>query len=105
MDMEVLAREVVDCGYDIHRRLGPGLLESVYELVLMRALEKRGLRVERQTPISFVFDDMTFSDAFRADLIVEDVLVIEVKLVEKTLPVHTKQVLTYCASWISDSDF
>lgn len=95
MDIDDLAREAVDCGFAIHRELGPGLLESVYEMVLTRALERRGLRVERQRPISFSFDGMRFEDAFRIDLLVEDKLIVEVKAVEKVAPVHAKQVLTY----------
>ena len=95
MDIDVLAREAVDCGLAIHRELGPGLLESVYELVLARALEKRGIRFERQRLISFDFDGMKFEDAFRIDLLAEGKLLIEVKAVEKSSPVHAKQVLTY----------
>lgn len=95
MDIDDLAREAVDCCFAIHRELGPGLLESVYEMVLTRALERRGLRVERQRPISFSFDGMRFEDAFRIDLLVEDKLIVEVKAVEKVAPVHAKQVLTY----------
>lgn len=95
MDIDALARTAVDCGFSIHRDLGPGLLESVYEMVLARALEKRGIRVQRQRSISFEFDGMTFEDAFRADLLAEGKLLIEVKAVEKPSPVHAKQVLTY----------
>ena len=95
MDVDGLAREAVDCGLAIHRELGPGLLESVYEMVLARALEKRGIRVERQRLISFEFDGMTFEDAFRIGLLAEGKLLIEVKAVEKSSPVHAKQVLTY----------
>jgi iron complex transport system substrate-binding protein len=95
MDIDALAREAVDCGLAIHRNLGPGLLESVYEMVLARALEKRGIRVERQRLISFEYDGMKFEDAFRADLLAEGKLLIEVKAVEKPSPVHAKQVLTY----------
>jgi GxxExxY protein len=94
MDIDVLAREAADCGLAIHRELGPGLLESVYELVLARALEKRGIRVERQRLISFDFDGMKFEDPFRIDLLAEGKLLIEVKAVEKSSPVHAKQVLT-----------
>jgi GxxExxY protein len=79
----------------VHRGLGPGLLESVYEVVLARTLEKRGFRVARQKPISFVFDDIEFEDAFRTDILVEDTLLIEVKSVERSAPVHGKQLLTY----------
>jgi GxxExxY protein len=95
MDIELLARETVDCGFKIHQELGPGLLESVYETLLARSLERRGYRVERQRPISFAFDGMTFDDAFRADILVEGALLIEVKSAEKTAGVHFKQVLTY----------
>jgi iron complex transport system substrate-binding protein len=95
MDIELLAREAVDCGFKIHHELGPGLLESVFENLLARSLEKRGYRVERQRPISFTFDGMAFDDAFRADILVEGFLLIEVKSAEKTAGVHIKQELTY----------
>lgn len=95
MDVESLAREAVDCGFKIHRELGPGLLESVYEALIARSLEKRGFRAQRQMPISFAFDGMTFDDAFRIDLLIEGTLLVEIKSVEKTAPVHGKQVLTY----------
>ena len=95
MDIELLAREAVDCGFKIHHELGPGLLESVYEALVAKSLEKRGFRVERQRSISFEFDGMAFDDAFRADILVEGSLLIEVKSAEKTVGVHVKQVLTY----------
>jgi iron complex transport system substrate-binding protein len=95
MNIEDLARIAVDCGLRIHRELGPGLLESVYEAVLFRSIEKSGLRVERQKAISFTFDDMRFEDAFRADLLIDGKLLVELKSVEKAAPVHGKQVLTY----------
>ena len=69
MDIETIARETVDCGFAVHTRLGPGLFESAYEMVLAKALERRGLNVERQKAISFTVDGMTFTDAFRADLV------------------------------------
>lgn len=86
---------IVDAAYHLHTRLGPGLLETVYEAVLAKELERRGLRVERQKPISFEFDGITFEEGFRVDLLVEDMVVVELKSVEKTVPVHYKQVLTY----------
>ena len=95
MDIELLAREAVDCGFHIHRELGPGLLESAYEILIAKSLERRGFRIERQKPISFVFNDIAFEDAFRVDVLVEGLLVIELKSVEKTAGVHVKQVLTY----------
>ena len=95
MDTEDLARVAVDCGFHIHDDLGPGLLETVYEGILMRSLEARGLQVERQVSVSFAYGGVTYDDAFRADLLVERRLLIEVKSVERLAAVHSKQVLTY----------
>jgi GxxExxY protein len=94
-DIEKLARTAIDCGFKIHKRLGPGLLESVYETILAASLSKAGLHVEKQKPIPIVFDDLDFTDAFRADLILEEKLIIEIKSVERIAPVHAKQLLTY----------
>jgi GxxExxY protein len=94
-DIEEVARLAVDCGFRLHRDLGPGLLESVYETVLERSLLRLGLDVERQKPIVFEYDGLIFADAFRSDLIVEDCLIIEVKSLDRLLPVHGKQLLTY----------
>jgi GxxExxY protein len=90
-----IARVVVDCAYQIHTKLGPGLLESVYEVVLASMLSKRGLKAERQVPIPIRFEDLTFDEGFRADLIVEGKVIVELKSVETTAPVHRKQVITY----------
>jgi GxxExxY protein len=95
MEIEALAREAVDCGFKLHADLGPGLLESVYELLMAKALLDRGFLVERQKSISFRFRDAEFADGFRADLLVEGRLLIEVKSVDKIAAVHGKQVLTY----------
>ena len=89
------AEIVVDTAYHIHRRLGPGLLESVYEVILAYALSSRGLNAERQVPVPIVFDGMKFDEGFKADLIVEDKVIVELKSVEKIAPVHKKQLLTY----------
>lgn len=86
---------IVDTSVRIHMNLGPGLLEAVYEMVLARSLEKRGLEVERQKPVQFYYDDMFFEEGFRVDLLVEKTVVVELKSVEKVAPVHGKQVLTY----------
>lgn len=93
--IEELATIVVDCGFHIHRDVGPGLLESVYETVLANRLMHQGLLVERQKPISIRIDGLDFGDGFRADLLIENKLLIEVKSVEKLAPVHLKQALTY----------
>lgn len=86
---------IVDACYRIHTGMGPGLLESVYEAVLARELEKRGLHVQRQVPVPIVWDNLSFEEGFRADLIVENKVIIELKSVEKWAPVHSKQLLTY----------
>ena len=90
-----IAKIVVDAAFQVHTRLGPGLLESVYASVLAYELEKRGLHVLRQHPVPVVYDGVTFDEGFRADLIVEDKVILELKSVEATLPVHKKQLLTY----------
>jgi len=94
-DVEAVAAEAIDCGLRIHRDLGPGLLESVYEQVLAASLIRSGLRVERQKPVSFTFENLQFTDGFRIDLLVEGQLIIEVKSVEALSKMHAKQMLTY----------
>jgi GxxExxY protein len=94
-DVEELARLTIDCGFKMHQELGPGLLESVYETILARKLGNHGLKVERQVPIAIEYEDLAFGEGFRADLLVEDRLIIEVKSVDRLMPVHGKQLLTY----------
>jgi iron complex transport system substrate-binding protein len=92
---ESLSAIVVDCAYKLHVEAGPGLLETVYEVVLAKMLEERGLRVRRQVLVPIALMGLKFDEGFRADLIVEDLLLIELKSVETLAPVHAKQVLTY----------
>ena len=94
-DIEDVAATAIDCGFRIHRDLGPGLLESVYEQLLAASLSRTGLKVERQKPVSFTFDGMEFIDGFRIDLMVDDSLIIEIKSVEALSKMHGKQMLTY----------
>lgn len=94
-DIDDVTGEVVDAAYRLHTQLGPGLLESVYEAVLARELERRGLTVERQKAVTFEFDGMRFDEGFRVDLLVEERVVVELKSVEKVAAVHGKQLLTY----------
>ena len=94
-ELDDITGAVVDSAMKIHKELGPGLLESVYEVVLARALEKRGFQVARQTPIRFEYDGMVFEDGFRVDLLVDGRVIVELKSVEKLAPVHSKQLLTY----------
>jgi GxxExxY protein len=90
-----ISQIIVDAAIQIHRRLGPGLLESVYHAVLAHELTKRGLRVEKEVPVPVVWDNLRFEVGFRADLIVEDMVLVELKSVEAVAPVHKKQLLTY----------
>ena len=89
-----IAKEIVDVAYQIHVRLGPGLLESVYEVVMAELLRRRGFAVERQVSIPIRFESITFEEGFRADLIVEGKVIVELKSVEQVIPVHGKQLLT-----------
>jgi len=95
MELDAITGHIVDAAVKLHQGLGPGLLESVYEVVLARDLARRGLRVERQRVIAFEYDGMRFDEGLRVDLLVEGRVVVELKSVERLLPVHKKQVLTY----------
>ncbi len=90
-----IATQVVDAAFKIHTKLGPGLLESVYEVILAHELQKRGLRVVRQKPIPIIYEGVKFDEGFLADLIVEDKVLVELKSIETVVPVHKKQVLTH----------
>jgi iron complex transport system substrate-binding protein len=94
-DIEELARIAVDCGLHIHKQLGPGLLESVYEALLAERLGRYGCEVERQKMLPIEVDGLTFKEGYRVDLLVDGKLIIEVKSVERLAPVHSKQLLTY----------
>ena len=86
---------IVDTAIAVHRELGPGLLESVYEIVFAYELQQRGLRVNRQVPIPIRYKEMIFNEAFHGDLIVEEKVILEVKSVEQASEAHKKQVQTY----------
>ena len=90
-----IANVIMDAAFLIHRELGPGLLESVYEVVLARHLTEKGLFVERQVPVPIRFQEIVFEEGFRADLFVDQKVIIELKSVERLQPVHSKQLLTY----------
>lgn len=95
MDIDDASAQVIDACIAIHRELGPGLLESVYEIVLAGELEGRGLKVQRQVPVDIEFRTRVHSGAFRIDLLVEDRLILEIKSVEQLNRSHAKQLLTY----------
>jgi len=90
-----LARIVVDTAMMIHRKLGPGLLESAYTAILEHELQKHGLHVKREVPVPIVWEDVQLDIGYRADLIIEDKIIVELKSVEQLAPVHKKQLLTY----------
>ena len=90
-----ISKIVVDACYKIHLKLGPGLLESVYETILNHELIKVGLHVEKQKPVSVLWDGLMMDIGFRPDLIIEDKIIVELKSVAEIMPVHKKQLLTY----------
>ena len=90
-----IAKLVVDAAYHVHTKLGPGLLESVYEVVLAHEIEKRGLAIKRQVSRPIQYDELVFDEGFRADIVVEDSVILELKSVEAVASVHKKQLLTY----------
>ena len=95
MHVNQITGKVIDCAMRIHTRLGPGLYESVYETLLEYELQKAGLRVQRQVPIPVIYDDLKLPDGFRADLLVEGIVLVEIKSLETLASVHYKQVTTY----------
>jgi len=95
MNENDIANQVMEAAFQIHREIGPGLLESVYEAVLAKMLIDRGLDVQRQVPVPIRYQEMVFDEGFRADLLVGRKLLVELKSVERLQPVHAKQLLTY----------
>jgi len=94
-ELDALARQVVDAAFTVHKTLGPGLLESAYEVCLGIELNRRGIDFESQLPLSIIYEDTTVESAFRLDILVEDRLIVELKAVERLLPIHEAQLLTY----------
>jgi len=94
-DTEKVATQIVDASFKVHSALGPGLLESVYEVCLAHEFQKRGFRFERQKSMPIVYDGIQIESGLRLDFLVESCCIVELKAVEQTLPVHHAQVLTY----------
>ena len=94
-DLNALADAVLDSAFAIHRKIGPGLMETFYEKVLARDLSRTGLYVERQKPISIDYEGLWFENVFYADLVIEKRLTLEIKSASRISPAHTKQLLTY----------
>jgi GxxExxY protein len=90
-----IGTKIIETSISVHRELGPGLLESVYEVVLAKELSNLGLKVERQVPVPIIYKGVTFNEGFRADPIAEQKVLVELKSVERIMPAHKKQVQTY----------
>lgn len=95
MEENSISKEIVDAAFTIHKKLGPGLLESIYEVLLTYELKKRGLGVIRQVPVIVEYDGIRFEEGYRLDLLIEDKVIVEVKSIEKVANIHKKQLLTY----------
>ncbi|MBV9878223.1 MAG: GxxExxY protein [Verrucomicrobia bacterium] len=95
MEENRIAREVVDAALKLHRHFGPGIYESVYEPVLVYELNKRNLTTRQQMPVPLMYEGVTFDLGFKTDVVVNDLVILELKSVEKLEPVHFKQLLTY----------
>ncbi len=94
-DVEAIAQQIVDGGLQVHRALGPGLLESIYEQCLAHELQSRGLRIERQTALPILYDGLLLEGSYRLDLLIEDRIIVEVKAVEALTRLHEAQLMTY----------
>jgi GxxExxY protein len=94
-DLDAITAAVIDASIRIHRDLGPGLLESVYEAILARVLQKAGFDVERQKALAFEYEELVFQDAYRVDLLIDGSVIVEIKSVEQIGKQHAKQLLTY----------
>ena len=95
LETDEVAKHAVDSAFAVPRTLGPGLLESVYEVCLAHELTKRGLKIERQVMLPVVYDEIRLDAGLRLDMVVEDCLVVELKAIESLLPIHKAQLLTY----------
>ena len=93
--VEILVSQVVDSAFKIHTQLGPGLLESIYELCLAHELRRRGIEVDCQVPVDIVYEGCRFDGGLRLDMLVQNEVIVEVKASERQLPVHRAQLLTY----------
>ncbi len=95
MELNELTEKIIGCAIKVHRVLGPGLLESAYEVCLVHELRKAGLRVERQAPLPIVYDGIELDACYQLDIVVEDLIILELKSVERIMPIHEAQLLTY----------
>lgn len=94
-ELDLIAKQIVDSAYKVHKNLGPGLLENAYELCLIHELNQRGLKVQRQIAVPLIYEGVEIPVGFRADIIVEGRIILEIKAVENLLPIHEAQIITY----------
>ena len=90
-----VTERILACAFEVHARMGPGFLESTYRACLEHRLKREGIKVESEVPIAIVFDEITLPTGYRADLIVEDLVLVELKSVDRILSIHISQTLTY----------
>lgn len=90
-----LTKEIIGCAIEVHKELGPGMLEKTYEKALLLLLSEKGFKVKNQIEIPVVFHGVEIDNAYKLDIIVEDLIIVELKAVEKIMPVHEAQILTY----------
>ena len=93
--LDQITRRIIGAAIEVHRHLGPGLLESAYEICLCHELRDRGLRVEQQKPLPVLYKDVQLDCGYRMDLVVEDAVVVEIKAIEQLMPIHDAQLLSY----------
>ena len=92
---ELLAKEIVDCAFKVHKQLGPGLLEKVYETCLCHELSKKGINFKRQVDLPIVYDNIIFDEGLRIDVLVEDIIIVELKAVDTINPIWQAQILSH----------
>ena len=95
MELNDLSYKILGCVYKVHSELGPGLLESTYEVCLMHELIKTGLKVERQKPLPVIYDNIKLDAGYRIDILVNDQVILELKVIDEIAPIHKAQVMTY----------
>jgi GxxExxY protein len=93
--LNIISKEILDASFQVHKEMGPGLLESIYELCLMKELQLRGLNVQNQVSIPLIYKGFKISKDFKIDILVENEIIIELKAVEFLLPVHKAQIISY----------
>lgn len=95
MELNELTEKIIGCAIKVHRELGPGLLESAYEVCLVHELRKAGLSVEKQVPVPIIYDGIALDACYQLDVVVEDAVSLELESVERIMPIHEAQLLTY----------